>query len=80
MSRKPTKEPLPTVEAVQEIFRQARERERGVSPEYRLWVNPERTILFRLWNSGSAELAVRPTSDHTWGPPVTLDEYGGEAR
>lgn len=41
---------------------------------YRLWVNPERTVLVRLWPSGKVEVATRPTPEHTWGPPVYLTE------
>lgn len=42
-------------------------------PEYRLWVNPDRTVLVRLWKSGVAEVANRETPEHTWGPPIICD-------
>lgn len=41
---------------------------------YRLWVNAERTLLVRLWDSGRIEVATREDSDATWGPPVYLTE------
>lgn len=41
---------------------------------YRLWVNAERTLLVRLWEDGSVEVATRPSSAHTWGPPVAMSE------
>jgi hypothetical protein len=41
---------------------------------YRLWVNDARTVLVRLWANGTIEVAVRPTPEHTWGPPVVLAE------
>lgn len=41
---------------------------------YRLWVNPARTILVRMWEDGKIEVATRETPAHTWGPPVLLDE------
>ena len=41
---------------------------------YRLWVNPERTILVRLWESGKIEIAFRDSPAHTWGPPILLEE------
>jgi hypothetical protein len=41
---------------------------------YRLWVNAERTVLVRLWPSGVVEVATRPSSEHTWGPPIELAE------
>lgn len=41
---------------------------------YRLWVNADRTVLVRLWDSGRVELATREDSSHTWGPPVALTE------
>lgn len=39
-----------------------------------LYVNDERTVLVRVWSSGTVEVATRETSDHTWGPPVYLHE------
>jgi hypothetical protein len=41
---------------------------------YRLWVNAARTVLARVWDDGTAEVAVRATSRDTWGPPVLLTE------
>lgn len=52
---------------------------------YRLWTNPERTILFRVFEpdpeaddpsavAGLAEVAFRDTPAHTWGPPVRMVE------
>lgn len=41
---------------------------------YRLWVNAERTVLVRLWDSGTAEVATRETEGDVWGPPVSLIE------
>jgi hypothetical protein len=42
--------------------------------EYRLWVNEERTVLLRIWASGQVEVATRDSPEHTWGPPVHLEE------
>jgi len=39
---------------------------------YELWVNKERTVLVRVWNNGTAEVATRESSEHTWGPPIYL--------
>jgi hypothetical protein len=39
---------------------------------YRLYLNPQRTILLRIWDTGRLEIAQRPDPDHTWGPPVEL--------
>lgn len=41
---------------------------------YRIWVNRERTVLVRLWETGRMEVCTRETKWHTWGPPVYLDE------
>ena len=41
---------------------------------YRLYVNFDRTRLLRMWESGLVEVAERDSPDHTWGPPVTLEE------
>ena len=41
---------------------------------YRLWVNAERTVLVRIWPDGHAEIALRDTSDHIWGPPIPITE------
>lgn len=40
----------------------------------RLWVNEERTVLVRLWTTGTVEVATREAPDHTWGPPTYLKE------
>lgn len=45
-----------------------------VTTNYRLWVNEARTVLVRLWDSGTVEVATRETPAHTWGPPVVLTE------
>lgn len=36
-----------------------------------LYVNDERTVLFRRWSTGEAEVATREPGA-TWGPPVYL--------
>jgi hypothetical protein len=40
----------------------------------RLWVNAERTVMARLWASGTVEVAVRSHPSETWGPPFLLTE------
>jgi hypothetical protein len=40
----------------------------------RLWVNESRTVMVRLWGSGTVEVATRKDPSHTWGPPVYLEE------
>ena len=45
---------------------------------YRLFVNEDRTIFVRIWDSGEAEMATRVHPSHTWGPPVLLTEEPGE--
>lgn len=47
---------------------------RSTLPGYRLWVNADRTTLVRMWDSGKVEVATRKSSEHTWGPPVALEE------
>lgn len=48
---------------------------------YRLWVNAERTVLVRMWDSGRVEVATRDHESHTWGPPtVVLEETVPEGR
>lgn len=47
---------------------------RSTPSGYRLWVNAERTILVRLWDSGKIEIALRSNPSHTWGPPIFLEE------
>jgi hypothetical protein len=46
---------------------------------YRLWVNDERTVLVRMWEDGTVEVALRPQLEFaqdsiTWGPPIKLIE------
>lgn len=41
---------------------------------YRLWVNEERTLLVRLWESGVMEVATRDEPDATWDPPTKCKE------
>ena len=41
---------------------------------YRLWVNPERTVLVRLWATGTAEVAFRDDRGGVWGPAHELEE------
>lgn len=39
-----------------------------------LYVNEERTILFRRYaDSDTAEVATRETPAHTWGPPTSME-------
>lgn len=40
----------------------------------RLWVNDERTVLVRMWDSGLVEISTRSDSSCIWGPPVRLLE------
>jgi hypothetical protein len=42
--------------------------------DYRVWVNDERTVLLRVWNSGEAEIAMRDKEAHSWGPPIRMVE------
>lgn len=41
---------------------------------YRLWVNDARTLLVRLFDEGTIEVARRDDPSHTWGPPMRLTE------
>lgn len=41
---------------------------------YRLFINEDSTIMVTMWDNGSTEVATRPNSSHTWGPPVKLEE------
>jgi hypothetical protein len=41
---------------------------------YRLFVNAERTVLVRLWNTGEAEVCTRESDAHIWGPPLLVQE------
>jgi hypothetical protein len=49
-----------------------------VSEAYRLWVNDDRTIFVRFWDSGTVEVATRdkhPFQDSVlWRPPQVLTE------
>ncbi len=45
---------------------------------YRLWVNDDSTVLVHLWEDGKMEVATRPQSQYTWGPPVYLHETDPE--
>lgn len=42
--------------------------------KYRLWVNDERTLLVRVWEDGTCEVARRDDGVETWGPPTLLTE------
>ena len=42
--------------------------------DYVLYVNDERTVLVRIWRSGEAEVALRDSTNHVWGPPIRLTE------
>ena len=42
--------------------------------DHKLYVNEERTVLVRVWDSGTVEVARRDDPSHTWGPPVYLKE------
>ena len=41
---------------------------------YRLFVNDERTILVRVWESGGVEVCTREDSDGIWSPPICMEE------
>ncbi len=43
-------------------------------PIYRLWLNEERTVMVRIWESGTVEVATRETPDGSWGPPIRMVE------
>jgi hypothetical protein len=45
-----------------------------VNVNYRLWVNEERTVFVRLWQTGTLEVATRDNPSETWGPPTVLTE------
>lgn len=47
---------------------------------YRLWINEDKTILMRLWDSGKVEAATRSDSSAIWGPPVALVEEADAGR
>jgi len=42
--------------------------------DYRLFVNEDRTVLVRMWNSGEVEVSTREDDRDVWGPPVTAKE------
>lgn len=46
----------------------------GTFANYRLYVNAERTVMVRFWDSGVVEVATRATPGDTWGPPVVVEE------
>lgn len=37
--------------------------------EYRLWVNADRTLLVREWDTGDVEICERDHPAGIWGPP-----------
>ena len=41
-------------------------------PIYRIWVNEERTVLVRSWDSGQVEVSVRDDPAAIWGPPIPM--------
>ena len=43
-------------------------------PSYRLWVDEKRTVMVRIWASGTVEVCRRDSAAHIWGPPVLLTE------
>jgi hypothetical protein len=50
------------------------------------WVNPERTVLVRWWPEDDGgvpaelEVATRPETGATWGPPITVEIENGNRR
>lgn len=45
--------------------------------DYRLFVNPARTVMVRIWKVEAGEVvevATRETSAHIWSPPIVLVE------
>ena len=40
----------------------------------RVYVNAERTVMVRIWASGTVEVSTRQHPAETWGPPVYLSE------
>jgi hypothetical protein len=44
------------------------------TPEYRLLVNDERTVLVTVWPSGETTVATREDPGAVWGPPVVVKE------
>lgn len=45
-----------------------------MSDEARIFVNLERTVLVRIWPSGTVEVATREDAGATWGPPIYVEE------
>ena len=45
---------------------------RTTTSNHRLFVNAERTVLVRIWDSGAIEVALRDSADHVWGPPIRM--------
>ena len=45
-----------------------------MSEKPRIFVNHERTVLVTLWPNGTCEVASRPDSSATWGPPMRMNE------
>ncbi len=45
-----------------------------MSSIYSLFVNADRTILVRMWESGKVEIATRPDPCAVWGPPTELHQ------
>lgn len=44
--------------------------------DYTLYVNEDRTVLVRVWDSGRVEVCTRQHSSGIWGPPVQVHEEG----
>ena len=41
---------------------------------YTLYVNDTRTVLVRVWPSGTVEVCSRNETGDYWGPPIVLKE------
>jgi hypothetical protein len=41
---------------------------------YKLWVNDEKTVLVRMWDSGNVEVCLRDDPSHVWKPPIYVVE------
>ena len=39
---------------------------------YALLINDERTVLVRMWENGTVEVATRPEQGAIWGPPIVV--------
>jgi hypothetical protein len=44
-----------------------------VSLDYVIWLNPERTVMVRRWDSGEMEVTFRDDPSHVWGPPIRVE-------